>query len=703
MSCTANLIEILNVDFTSTFDEGNWNHDSTNPLQTTGGFLVVNPSSATTIFTRNVSNSLTNNSRLRVRLNFKVEKTDPNGPNEMQVRFQLFNEGVVIHESCVDFSNLSDSAEYSYFLDRTYKILNPISTLLSFRIIVPVGWEHKVFLENLIIDDYNFCENNIRTYFSLEEIIENALIAQSGTIDLMSWKVDGVETLTPSFFAENLGADKVPNNAWKFAKARPDGTNRVEDNIEPNSFNPFQEEFGLQFDTVGSYYGGKPIATLTGSDYGTGLFELGFEKPIILNGNLETKRGVFFIDIDYSVSLKIEFKIVLNYLSQSTFKWPNQNRQYLIEWNADTCEKKFYYDFNDENGVTSRVDQMQNGFLSGVTPVETTGQVVQCDESFSPSGVSGSFSYQLDFGVSTGITGINYNAYSVPDKFIINWNGEIYDTGYVGDNENDNRLINAGVDPSDINTGSPSTGEGQLLFNKTTAFPTTATITVLAPLPGTRWIVTGLCPGTISGSPVGVSLGQCNDIEFVWIDAYISNLDPLNYTPTNGDVIYADSGLTTPYNGGNNEHRMRINNFASPVILDYSFDIATNGVISNVTPCVQSLLPSLTEISNVDTGAGGTRTQIFEVGSVVDTGNRFVLSVYGVNIEVTAIQSDDPDSIAVALRDLINSTSEGEWNAEGQAPTPGANGFPPNATSSGNQITITLNFENEFNGSAFVS
>ena len=54
--------------------------------------------------------------------------------------------------------------------------------------------------------------------------------------------------------------------------------------------------------------------------------------------------------------------------------------------------------------------------------------------------------------------------------------------------------MDLGIDPSDINTGSPSTGKGELRFNKDSAAPTTATITVVAPFSGTGWKVTGFCP-----------------------------------------------------------------------------------------------------------------------------------------------------------------------------------------------------------------
>ena len=48
---------------------------------------------------------------------------------------------------------------------------------------------------------------------------------------------------------------------------------------------------------------------------------------------------------------------------------------------------------------------------------------------------------------TTGQAGINYNAYGVPKRFIVNYDGTDYDTGYVGLDSYDADLIAAGVAP----------------------------------------------------------------------------------------------------------------------------------------------------------------------------------------------------------------------------------------------------------------
>ena len=92
------------------------------------------------------------------------------------------------------------------------------------------------------------------------------------------------------------------------------------------------------------------------------------------------------------------------------------------------------------------------------------------------------------------MAGIHYNAYSVPDRFIIEWNGQKYDSGFVGSSSLNGSLISAGVNPADIKTANPSNGAGSLKFNKTSALPRYAKVTVLVPLGSTAWNVSGICP-----------------------------------------------------------------------------------------------------------------------------------------------------------------------------------------------------------------
>lgn len=127
--------------------------------------------------------------------------------------------------------------------------------------------------------------------------------------------------------------------------------------------------------------------------------------------------------------------------------------------------------------------------------IDISAPSVPCDQAFNHSGGTGDFFYFIDFGNEIGTAGIDYNAYSVPDRFIIEWDGDVVaDSGFVGSSSHNTNLAQAGVPQSLINTGNPSTGAGTLTFNKNKSTPTKAKIIVEAPLGSTGWNVQGKCP-----------------------------------------------------------------------------------------------------------------------------------------------------------------------------------------------------------------
>lgn len=213
------------------------------------------------------------------------------------------------------------------------------------------------------------CYNDPSVNVEIQNMVDpnsNPTVIPKAGIELLEWKVDNVETLTTAYFNENNVVVGGPTTNWKFAKANLDGTNRIAELLNPLTFNPFVQEFGLLFDAV-NYFSGKPTGTVSGSDYGTGILEIGTDKPIILNGSLQEKKGAFFIDIDYTKNLKIRFNVIVNKNNNNIFTTPEIYREYTIEWNAETCTKSFFYKDKTQVGEPV-IDQLVNGFLSGVTP-----------------------------------------------------------------------------------------------------------------------------------------------------------------------------------------------------------------------------------------------------------------------------------------------------------------------------------------------
>lgn len=104
------------------------------------------------------------------------------------------------------------------------------------------------------------------------------------------------------------------------------------------------------------------------------------------------------------------------------------------------------------------------------------------------AGRQGTFTYTIDFTNGIGECGINYNSFTVPDRFSITWDGNTVTSGFVGATSYNSRLSQLGYP----NVTGP--GVGKLVFQKTTAEPKTATITVDAPLSGTGWEFTPILP-----------------------------------------------------------------------------------------------------------------------------------------------------------------------------------------------------------------
>jgi len=585
--CDKNINEILNLVFSSVNDEFNWVNNTTNAIDTVGGQLVLRPQGATSEFRRSIGAVDPSNNKIRLQANMDITRPQGSNDNTMCVVFGVFVGTQLIDEFSIYLDDVSAGSTTEYNLDRVYD-LNNIAGVASLRITVPEGFGNEILLDYLKVEDFNFCSDDQRSYFVIDGFLEDSKNSTSSAIQLHEWRVDGLETLTADFFADNSNPGGVPSSDWKMSKANIDGSERESENTDPNSFNPFSSEWGLVFENVaGNFHGGKPTGTIGGNDYGSDILQIGFEKPAILNRDLDRKEGAFFIDIDFTKDLRITFDVIINNSSADPFNNPDVYRQYEIIFNKTKCECLFQYVdlLNPQAGI---VNVFVDGFLSGLTGVEVNENVIDCDDSFSFSGQSGTFEFDIEFGTDIGQAGINYNAFGVPDRFELEWNGQIITSGYVGNQNSDQQLLNLGIPPSEINTATPSNGAGSLMFTKNQAFPTTATVRVTAPLSGTGWNVDGVCVDTGVGSGgllVEVAEGLCGDNPRSWEDVYIDEPSLTGYIPANGDIIYLNQALTTPFNGGGNTYRMRVSNPPFQLVYDLQFDISSGGVISNVTQC----------------------------------------------------------------------------------------------------------------------
>jgi hypothetical protein len=154
-----------------------------------------------------------------------------------------------------------------------------------------------------------------------------------------------------------------------------------------------------------------------------------------------------------------------------------------------------------------------------ITPsVSTTSSFIECG---TPSTYLGGESYPtirtVNLGNDNGLSTLNYQAQSIPDRFIVEWNsGNVIDTGYVGSSSFDfggnlrNMFTSSLTGRLDPITGNPypnlstypndgyprivGPGAGTSSFTKNLTSPTSATVKIYAPSVGTGWSFTLGCP-----------------------------------------------------------------------------------------------------------------------------------------------------------------------------------------------------------------
>lgn len=659
--CDKNINEILVVDFYNTNDEFNWLNNTSTPIETIGGQLRLVPENSSSVFRRGLGVLDPVNNRIRLQINMDLFRPQTSTHDKINVVFGVYAGSLLIDQFTVYHEGISAGELIKYNFDRVYKY-EAIAGNISLKISFTEGFQNQLFLDYIKCHDSTFCEDEVRTYFVFDQLLEKSLVSMSSGIQLLEWKIDGVETLTPEFFSENNSVGGNPLAGWLFAKANIDGSGRVSDNATPNTFNPFSDELGLVFDTVNSFHGQKPTGTKTGTDYGSGILTLGLEKPSVFNGQLSSKKGAFFIDLDYSKDLKIAFNILVNNLDPNVFNSPEIFRKYTIVWDSKNCQKSFYYQDQLATNTVTKIPADEDGFLFGLTAGVSLQTVIGCNQSFSYSGESGAFEFQIDFGTDIGTCGINFEAFGVPDKFEIEWNGQIFSSGYVGESYYNQQLINLGISPSEIKTTNPGSGSGIINFVKSQAFPTTATIRVTAPLSGTGWSMSGICPQPIqTGNFTEISWDDTKTLESrsgtktsetIFYNGAFYPVTSVQWQRKNliwvDDVSPVASTNTFALNAGSNEFRLKA--LDANLVEVYSNILQYNSfqqnTIDNVNafgfmqPCIGGTIDDYMGLSISMNGSVSVNTIFYvDVNYTQVGGNCNFPSVQGFQIEVLAGES----------------------------------------------------------------
>ena len=165
-------------------------------------------------------------------------------------------------------------------------------------------------------------------------------------------------------------------------------------------------------------------------------------------------------------------------------------------------------------------------------------------------GGQGTFNYPINLGSATGTVTIEYQAYSIPDRFIFTWNGNTYKSGvestgdFVGSQSHlSNLQATAGNSSATITTLTTSYGSGSgnaqnggrgtITFNKNTS-SSASNMQVSAPLGGTGWWFSVSCPGM---QVIGGGSGVAPTVQTDNYSSLASTSFTMNGTTTNRGLL----------------------------------------------------------------------------------------------------------------------------------------------------------------------
>lgn len=279
---------------------------------------------------------------------------------------------------------------------------------------------------------------------------------------------------------------------------------------------------------------------------------------------------------------------------------------------------------------------------TSTTTTTTTLPPIYCGEEISYNGESSLYpiTQVVDIDAFTGTCYFDYNSVSVPDRFIVRWNGSVViDIGYVGSSIYDfggaNRAafkasLLGKIDPITTNAypdlatypddgyprvTSPSSGISS--FDKSAASPANAYVDVYSPMIGSNWTITLHCPGattttttsststtTTSTSTSTTSTTSTTTTKPPVYQYIISNpvfstktlacVDAKDVPSTNvysdqpigsliGEQLYLDSSLTIPYSGINGHHWILVYPY-TPGDTEY-WATTSSGVVTDSNSC----------------------------------------------------------------------------------------------------------------------
>lgn len=150
----------------------------------------------------------------------------------------------------------------------------------------------------------------------------------------------------------------------------------------------------------------------------------------------------------------------------------------------------------NDDGVLEWSDETDVIYTAPVGSIEIKNRIACA--SFVENGGIGGAEIIVDLGTATGLVTLNFEAYTVPDIFAIEYDGvEVANSGYRG--------TSGTYDGVAVTVAGG--GTGSISFTKSTATPTWCKVIVTAPFTGTAWEFTCGCPGGAS-PPYTITTGR---------------------------------------------------------------------------------------------------------------------------------------------------------------------------------------------------
>jgi len=296
-------------------------------------------------------------------------------------------------------------------------------------------------------------------------------------------------------------------------------------------------------------------------------------NELVIRQDVSLSDEEYFCNVSWTLSFNMNTQSWISfhsylpnfYIAENSFFYSGQN---------NCCE-----DFDFLVGVLipnpTTTSTSTTSTTSSTTTTTTTIAVISCGvlSSFS-GGISYPTTQSITLTSATGTVVLNYNAISIPDRFIVDWNSSfVIDTGYRGDAVYDFGQVGRSsftssltglIDPITLNVypdfatypddGYPrivGIGAGTTSFVKNLASNTFATIKVYAPMSGTAWSYTMDCPSTTTTTTSTSSTTTTTTTGVPTTTTTTTTLEPTTTTTTTTLEPTTTTTTTTapPYSG----------------------------------------------------------------------------------------------------------------------------------------------------------